>query len=282
MELGVVLQTDPPASAVVDMAVRAENAGFTHVWSFDSSVLWQEPFVIFPEILRATSEIRLGPMVTNPAGRDWTVTASMFATLNDMYGNRMVCGIGRGDSALRVIGRRPVTVEHFAEAITCIKELAEGRPVVLNGREIHLAWAGSSRLPVLGAAYGPRALKAVGERADGFILQVADPEVARWTIGSVREAARLAGREPDALYICVAAPAYIGTDLPRQRDQLRWFGGMVGNHVADLVARYGESSEVPRALTDYVEGRIGYDYSHHGRPDNPSVQFVPDEIVERF
>ena len=98
----------------------------------------------------------------------------------------------------------------------------------------------------------------------------------------MRAAARSAGRRPEDLTICVAAPAYVGDDVAHQRDQLRWFGGMVGNHVADLVARYGESSEVPRALTDYVRDRQGYDYSHHGRAGNPSVDFVPDDIVDRF
>jgi probable F420-dependent oxidoreductase len=283
MDIGLVLQTDPPAMAVVDRAVRAEEAGFSHVWTFDSCVLWQEPFVVYSQILGRTSRVHVGPMVTNPATRDHSVTASLFATLNEMFGNRTVCGIGRGDSALRVIGRRPTSIEVFADAITSIKELAEGREAVLAGETtVRLPWAGSSRLPVWGAAYGPRALRVVGERADGFILQVADPDIARWTIESVRAAARDAGRDPDALTMCVAAPAYVGDDLAHQRDQLRWFGGMVGNHVADLVARYGEDSQVPKALTDYVRGREGYDYSHHGKADNPSVDFVPDEIVDRF
>ena len=82
--------------------------------------------------------------------------------------------------------------------------------------------------------------------------------------------------------MCVAAPAYVGTDLAHQRSQLRWFGGMVGNHVADLVARYGVDGPVPRALTDYIEGRSAYDYAHHGKAGNPSADFVPDEIVDRF
>ncbi len=282
MEIGLVLQTDPPASALIDLARRAEEGGFSHVWTFDSCVLWQEPFVIYSRILESTSRIKVGTMVTNPASRDVTVTASTFATLNDMFGNRTVCGIGRGDSALRVIGRRPTSVRTFAEAITSIKDLAEGRESSPYGTTISLPWATASRLPVWGAGYGPRSLQVIGERADGFILQVADPDIARWTIESVRGAARAAGRDPDELTICVAAPAYVGEDLAHQRDQLRWFGGMVGNHVADLVARYGESSEVPAALTDYIRGREGYDYSHHGRPDNPSVDFVPDDIVERF
>ena len=282
MDIGVVLQTDPPASWVIERARQAEQAGFSHVWTYDSCVLWQEPFVIYANILSATSHIRVGPMVTNPATRDVSVTASIFATLNDMFGNRTVCGIGRGDSALRVIGRQPTSMQTFAEAITAIKELAEGREAVLNGVTVKLSWASDSRLPVWGAGYGPKALRVIGERADGLILQVADPDIARWTIDSVRAAARSAGRDPGELTICVAAPAYVGDDLGHQREQLRWFGGMVGNHVADLVARYGESSELPRALTDYVRDRQGYDYSHHGKAGNPSVDFVPDYIVDRF
>jgi alkanesulfonate monooxygenase SsuD/methylene tetrahydromethanopterin reductase-like flavin-dependent oxidoreductase (luciferase family) len=74
----------------------------------------------------------------------------------------------------------------------------------------------------------------------------------------------------------------VGTDLAHQREQLRWFGGMVGNHVADLVARYGTDGPVPKELTDYIKGREGYDYAHHGKADNPMVDFVPDEIVDRF
>jgi probable F420-dependent oxidoreductase len=282
MDFGVVLQTDPPASAVVDTMRRAEQLGFGYGWTFDSHVLWQEPYVIFSAILAETSRLKVGPMVTNPGTRDWSVTASLFATLNDMFGNRTVCGIGRGDSARRVIGQRPVTLATLAEAMQVIKGLAEGREVMLHGAPLRIPWVRDGQLDIWMAAYGPKALALVGEQADGFILQTADPDIARWTVGSVRAAAQAAGRDPDSLTICVAAPAYVGTDLAHQRDQLRWFGGMVGNHVADLVARYGEDGPVPHELTDYIKGREGYDYAHHGRAGNPSTDFVPDAIVDRF
>ncbi|GAB3570133.1 TIGR03842 family LLM class F420-dependent oxidoreductase [Amycolatopsis endophytica] len=282
MDFGVVLQTDPPAREVVRLMKAAEDCGFGYGWTFDSVVLWQEPFVIYSQILAATSAMTVGPMVTSPATRDWSVTASLFATLNDMFGNRTVCGIGRGDSAHRVVGRRPSTLATLRDAMHTIKELAEGREVVLGDTPVQIPWVRGGRLEMWMAGYGPKALRLAGEQADGFILQCADPAIASWTIGSVREAARAAGRDPAGITICVAAPAYVGDDLPHQRDQLRWFGGMVGNHVADLVARYGESGPVPRALTDYIRERQGYDYSHHGRADNPSADFVPDEIVDRF
>jgi probable F420-dependent oxidoreductase len=283
MEFGVVLQPNPPASRVLSMMSRAEDAGFTHGWTFDSHVLWQETFVLYPLILSQTSSMVIGPMVTNPGTRDWSVIASLFATLNDMYGNRTICGIGRGDSARRYIGQAPVTLPVLSDAMTVIKGLAEGREVELHGKPLRIPWVqpGAS-LPVWMAAYGPKALRLVGEQADGYILQTADPDIARWTFGAVRAAAVAAGRDPASITMCVAAPAYVGDDVAHQREQLRWFGGMVGNHVADLVARYGTDGPVPRALTDYIAGRQAYDYEHHGRAGNPSTDFVPDSIVDRF
>ncbi|MGH3737948.1 MAG: TIGR03842 family LLM class F420-dependent oxidoreductase [Micromonosporaceae bacterium] len=282
MDFGVVLQTDPPAWDVVNGMKSAEDCGFDYGWTFDSCVLWQEPFVIYSQVLSSTVSLKVGPMVTNPSTRDWSVTASLFATLNDMYGNRTVCGIGRGDSANRVIGNKPATLAYLGEAMHVIKELAEGREATMNDTTITIPWVRDGKLEIWMAAYGPKALKLVGERADGFILQTADPDIARWTIESVKRAAAEAGRDPSTITICVAAPAYVGEDLAHQRDQLRWFGGMVGNHVADLVARYGKDGPVPHALTDYIEGRKGYDYSHHGKAGNPSTDFVPDAIVDRF
>ncbi|GAA1723589.1 TIGR03842 family LLM class F420-dependent oxidoreductase [Fodinicola feengrottensis] len=282
MDFGIVLQTDPPARAVIDRLVEAESLGFGYGWTFDSHVLWQEPFVIYSQILASTSHLIVGPMVTNPATRDWSVIASLFATLNDMYGNRTVCGIGRGDSARRVIGQPPANLATLSDAMRVIKDLAEGRETDHHGVPVRIPWVRDGKLEIWMAGYGPKALKLVGEQADGFILQTADPDIARWTIGAVREAATAAGRDPSDITFCVAAPAYVGDDLAHQRDQLRWFGGMVGNHVADLVARYGESGPVPHALTDYIRDREGYDYAHHGRAGNPSTDFVPDSIVDRF
>ncbi|RYV51744.1 TIGR03842 family LLM class F420-dependent oxidoreductase [Pengzhenrongella frigida] len=287
MEFGVVLQTNPPASRTIELARQAETHGFDYVWTFDSHLLWQEPFVIYSAILAATRKVMVGPMVTNPATRDWTVIASLFATLNEMYGNRTVCGIGRGDSAVRTLNGRPANLATLRDAIHVIRELANDRPVELNDRTLHFPWSKGSALEVWVAAYGPLALKLAGEVGDGFILQLADPDIAEWTIKVVRDAAEKAGRDPAAVKFCVAAPMYVGDgDSPaaraHMREQCRWFGGMVGNHVADIVAKYGAGSAVPKALTDYIAGREGYDYNQHGKAGNAHASFVPDEIVERF
>ena len=284
MDFGVVLQTDPPASKVIELATMAEGLGFSHGWTFDSHVLWQEPFVIYSRMLAATENMIVGPMVTNPGTRDWTVLASLFATLNEMYGPRTICGMGRGDSALRYIGRQPKTLDTMVESMEVIKGLVGGREVDYNGQKIDIPWVGEGwDLPMWVAGYGPKALATIGRHADGYILQLADPQVLEWTVAAVRSAAAEAGRDPADISICVVAPAYVGDDIAHQREQLRWFGGMVGNHVADMVKRYGEdASKVPQVLSDYIRAREGYDYDHHGKADNPSTDFVPDEIVDRF
>jgi probable F420-dependent oxidoreductase len=282
MDFGVTLQTNPPASRVVELTRKAEDLGFGYAWTFDSHILWQEPYVIHSQMLSATQRIMVGTFVTNPVSRDPSVTASTFATLNEMFGNRTICGIGRGDSVVRVLGRKPTTLRQLEEAMHVIKQLAEGREVDYSDVEVRIPWIEDGKLDVWMAGYGPKALNLIGRKADGFILQLADPVILEWTMQHVHDAAREAGRDPRDVKVCVAAPAYVGEDLAHQRDQCRWFGGMVGNHVADLVARYGEDGEVPHVLTDYIRARQGYDYSHHGKADNPSTDFVPDEIVDRF
>ena len=286
MDFGVVLQTNPPASRTIHLAKLAEQYGFSHVWTFDSHLLWQEPYVIYSQILAETRKVTVGPFVTNPATRDWTVTASLFATLNEMYGNRTICGIGRGDSAVRVTNGKPTTLTELRESIHVIRELGNSREVEYNGSKLRFPWSTGSELEVWVAAYGPLALKLTGEVGDGFILQLADLDIAEWMIATVRDAAAAAGRDPASIKFCVAAPFYItdGTEagLAHAREQCRWFGGMVGNHVADIVGKYGTDGAVPTALTDYIASRTGYDYNTHGKADNDHVDFVPDEIVDRF
>ena len=289
MDFGAVLQTNPPASRTIALAKLAEQHGFSHVWTFDSHLLWQEPYVIYGQILAETRRVKVGPFVTNPATRDWTVTASVFATLNEMYGNRTVVGIGRGDSAVRTLNGKPTTLKDLRESIHVIRELGNSREVEYNGSTLRFPWSVGSELEVWVAAYGPLALKLTGEVGDGFILQLADIDIAKWMIKTVREAAENVGRDPDEITFCVAAPMYIGDSsdpeaMQHMRDQCRWFGGMVGNHVADIVSKDGTGSEtgIPQALTDYIAGRQDYDYNEHGKAGNTHTEFVPDDIVGRF
>ncbi|HEX6208130.1 MAG TPA: TIGR03842 family LLM class F420-dependent oxidoreductase [Actinomycetota bacterium] len=280
MQFGVCFAPDPSPRRWVDLAGQAEDAGFDYVWMWDSHVLWQDVYPIFTLMAYETERIRMGPLVTNPVTRDPTVTASVLATLDDISGGRMDMGIGRGDSARRVIGKTPVSVERMEWASSLIRDLVAGKEVDYDGTPIRLGWA-HWELPVWIAAYGPKALRAVGRVADGLIMQLADPYILEWSLGYVREGAEEAGRDPADIKIMSAAPTFISDDRAAAREQVRWFPALVSNHVVDLVNRYAEN-ELPSELTDYIEARDHYDYSEHGQQGAEHADFVPDEIVDRF
>jgi len=218
--------------------------------------------------------------VTNPGTREPSVTASALATLDELSGGRMDLGIGRGDSARRVLGKPPITMVHTEEAITAIRDLVAGRVVTYDGTELQLTWSGKWQLPVWVAGYGPMALAMTGRVADGVILQLADPDLIRWFTGQVRDAAAAAGRDPRAVKVQAAAPLHLGSrELCRERT--RWFPALVSNHVVDLVNKYPRE-QLPDSLTGYVLDRTGYDYHHHAEVGSSNAGFVGDEVTDRF
>ena len=279
MEFGFTLKPDHSIERTVALARQAEAAGFSHGWLFDSHVLWREAYVLLALMAQATSTMRLGTCVTNPATREPSVTASSLAVLQELSGGRFDLGIGRGDSAIRVLGKAPTTMATLEEAIHVIRALAEGRPIEYEGTTLQLTWSAGHRLPVWVAGYGPVALKMTGRVADGAMLQIADPDLIRWFVSQVHASAVESGRDSRAVRIMAAAPAHVG-DLADGRDRIRWFPALVGNHVVDLVNKY--QGELPEALTRYVRGREGYDYLHHAEVGSSNAEFVTDDVVDRF
>jgi probable F420-dependent oxidoreductase len=284
LRFGVTLLPDPPASRLVELLQLAEANGFEYGWTYDSHVLWQEPYPLLTLAVQGTRTMKLGLNVTNPGTREPTVTASAFATLQDISGGRMVCGIGRGDSSRRVIGLRPAKVAEFERAVQVIKDLMNGRAVHWNDTDIQLKWAeGLPRIPLYVAGYGPKVLSIAGRYADGVIIQLADPDIIEWIVGQVRRAAEEAGRDPTDIEVMACAPAHVSDDLADAREQVRWFPAMVSNHVMDLLKRY-DKSELPAHLTSYVETwhREQYDYAEHSRVGAQHGSFVSDETCDRF
>ncbi len=288
LSFGVTVLPDPPASRLVELLQLAEQNGFEYGWTYDSHILWQEPYPLLTMSALATSKIHLGLNVTNPGTREPTVTASAFATLQDLSGGRMIMGIGRGDSARRTIGLQPVKVAEFEQSVTAIRALMRGEQVHWNDTDIELTWMGGlpqplSPVPVYVAGYGPKVLAIAGRCADGVIIQLADPEIVEWIVGQVRAAAEEAGRDPAELKVMACAPAHVSEDVAAACEQVRWFPAMVSNHVFDLLSKYDKSA-LPASLTDYVERmkRESYDYSEHSRVGATHGEQVTDETCERF
>jgi probable F420-dependent oxidoreductase len=285
ISFGVTVLPDPPWTRWLELIQLAESHGFEYAWTYDSHVLWQESIPTLAVAARETSKIKLGHFVTNPATRDPTVLASSYATLHDLSDGRMVMGVGRGDSAVRYIGRQPMKVADFELALSMIKQFMNGREVEWNDKQLQLKWVREElpEIPMWVAGYGPKALAVAGHVGDGVIIQLADPEIITWIMDTARRAAKEAGRDPSQLKCIVGAPSHVTDDLADAREQVRWFPAMVSNHVMDLIERYGtDGSSVPKALTDYVQARKFYDYNDHSRVGAAHGEFVTDEICDRF
>jgi probable F420-dependent oxidoreductase len=283
LDFGVTVLPDPPQSRFFELVELTEKHGFGYAWTYDSHILWQDSYATLAVAATRTNTVKLGHFVTNPGIRDPTVTASWYATMQDISKGRMAMGIGRGDSSRRVVGLKPVRVAEFEARCRMIKDLMNGRPVEWNGKELQLEWAKDQpEIPMWIAGYGPKALAVAGRVADGVIIQLADPQIIQWIMDTARKAAEEAGRDPADLKCIVGAPSHISDDLADAREQVRWFPAMVSNHVMDLIERYGWESEIPHALTDFVKARKFYDYKDHSRVGAAHGEFVTDEICDRF
>jgi len=281
MDFGITIKPDLTIDRIVGLTKQAESAGFTYGWIFDSHVIWMEPFPLLTLMAANTKSMRLGTCVTNPAVRDVTVSASLFATLNVFSRGRMQLGIGRGDSSRRVLGKKPTTLENLEDFVRTFRALNAGKSIDLDGVSTRFPWANAGMPPVWVAGYGPKALRTAGRIGDGVILQFADPDLIDWCLGFVREGAREAGRDPAKIEVMAAAPVWASADLKLARERVRWFPALVSNHVMDLISKY-KPEELPESLVSFVKDRGKYDYLHHCEVGSNNADFVSDEIVDRF
>jgi len=193
----------------------------------------------------------------------------------------MDCGIGRGDSSRRVMGKKPTTLENLEDTVRVIRDLNSGKQINYDGQSIQMSWADKGVPPIWVAGYGPKALRCAGRIGDGVILQFADPHLIRWCLGFVKEGAEEAGRDFSKMKVMSATAIWISEDKKAARERVRWFPALVSNHVVDLVSRY-KPEELPPELTAYIVDRKSYNYLHHAEVGSTNADFVSDEVVDRF
>ena len=222
LSFGVTVLPDPPHQRMIELMQLAERLGFEYAWTYDSHILWQESYATLALAADKTERIRLGHFVTNPGIRDPTITASWYATMQDISNGRMALGIGRGDSSRRVVGLKPVKVADFEARCRMIKDLMNGREVEWNEKQLKLEWVRDELpdIPMWIAGYGPKALAVAGRVADGVIIQLADPVIIQWIMDTARRAAEEAGRDPGQLTSPTRASSRAG--FPRWSRTTSW------------------------------------------------------------
>jgi probable F420-dependent oxidoreductase len=175
-----------------------------------------------------------------------------------------------------------MTVKNMGLFCDALRGMVKGDKVEYGDTSAQFPWAGDYELKVWVAAYGPKALAAAGEYGEGLVIQLADPGLIKWFHEQAVTAGEKAGRDMTDYSLMSAAPVWVG-DMEKAREQTRWFPAMVGNHVADIVEKYGtKSSDVPHYFTEYIEGRKGYDYSEHADKDAEHLDFISDDVIDAF
>lgn len=291
MEFGIAFKGDLSMDRTIALCRQAEVGGFDYVWFFDSHILWSDPYTRMAVCMDHTERITFGPLVTNPKVRDWSVNASMWATLLEISDGRFDLGVGRGDSSMRVMGKKPATIAHTIEYCEAMRELVRGGTVQYADcpEPVYLEWTKDWDLTIWIAAYGPKALKMAGEHGDGLVIQLGDPGLCEWLGGQALSARADAGKAVDDYRILSCAPVWVG-DRAEGIEQTKWFPALVGNHIADIVEKYGADTDlVPDAMTAYIEhrrgsgaGGEGYDYRQHGQVDSDNTYYITEDITDSF
>ena len=185
-------------------AARLEALGWAYGFIPSSPLLVLDPYVMLAEGLRSTSRIVLGPLIENPIMRHPAVLAGSIATVDRLAPGRTVLGMGVGDTAVRLMGKRPATVAELEEAIRTIRSLNAGERLAVSAARPAVLRHGAP-VPVWVAAQGPKTLRMAGRVADGVFIRVGVHETnLRLAVEAVRAGAAEAGRDPDEIRIgCV-------------------------------------------------------------------------------
>ena len=166
----------------IDYVVRAEELGYSHAWLADSHMIWSDPYACLALAAHRTERIQLGTGVAVAATRPAPVTAASIATINRIAPGRTFLGIGTGNTAMRIMGHKPMRIAEFDRYLTALRPL-------LAGEEAHFEWRGqtspirhimaddgfvdfSHPIPLYISGFGPRSLGLAGKHGDGAVLSI--------------------------------------------------------------------------------------------------------------
>ena len=282
MQLGILMFPSPRGSARAAQLV--EGLGFDSLVFADTQCLTPEVWSQLMLAAASTERIELGTGVTNPVSRDPAVTASAALGLQIASEGRVVVGIGRGDSSMAKIGRRPAPPADFERYLERLRAYMDGEPVDRDGNPSRIEWLDESEVPhvpIEVAATGPKVIDIAARRADQICFAVgADLDRLAESIARARQCAEAAGRDPDRLKLGAYINCVIHPDRAVAREAIR--GGLAS--FATFSAFKGmDIDTLPEGVRDSARHlRQNYDMTHHGIASSDHARAIDDDFVHRF
>jgi 5,10-methylenetetrahydromethanopterin reductase len=274
----------PEIGTVVAQAERAERLGWDGITFTDSQNLIGDPFVAVALAANATERLRFATGVTNAYTRLPAALANVAATVQETSGGRFVLGIGRGDTALFHLGRKPMPVADFIAAVTDLQTYLANGTVDCNGHPSRLQWLDRCRRPKVEldiAVSGPKMIEFAGRIAERVTLAVgADPERVAWAVDLARKAAVDVGRDPAE----ISFGAYVNVGCHPDLDVARGLisGGVAAfAHFSSMPGSTGAGlADADRAIVAEV-GRM-YNSNEHLSNRAAHTAALEPEFVDRF
>ena len=209
----------------VEVAQRAEEAGFDSLWAYDhfqvdpppEEAIVFDPLIELAALAMATSRATLGTLVAAAAYRNAAMTAKMFSTIDVVSGGRAVLGIGAGwkqDEWLAYgygfppAARRLAILRDHLEIIT--RMLAPGR-ATYAGEHAHVIDAihepkglHQPRIPVMVGGNGPEVTWRLAARfGDSLNLDALPPGAVEKALPVIAARCDEIGRDPSTLPVSV-------------------------------------------------------------------------------
>ena len=225
-----------PAPRLAEFGAAAERAGFDLLATSDHLQPWQAneghsgaAWVTLGNIGQKTESVWMGPTVTCPTFRyPPAVVAEAFATLSLFYPGRIFLGIGSGEALNEqaAIGSWPKwseRSERLIEATEIIRQLWKGDQVSHKGKyytvEARLYDRPVSKIPILMAANGPKAMRRAGQYGDGLVT---DPKTWKEHKSEFESGAKAAGKNLDEMPVLVEQYAVVGSQKDAEAAAQLW------------------------------------------------------------
>jgi alkanesulfonate monooxygenase SsuD/methylene tetrahydromethanopterin reductase-like flavin-dependent oxidoreductase (luciferase family) len=202
MKFGICVMADVDE---IDFFPHAERLGYDSVWVTDSQMLFSDCYAVLALAAQRTERIRLGPGTAICGTRIPPVHVAAMATLNRLAPGRVHLGVGTGNTAMRTMGQRPMTIAHYDEYLTVLAALLRGetvdyryrdrtRPIrLLTNNKKYLSL--EPKIPLYVSGFGPRAMELAGKHGDGLVFAIPPRGVpVSEALGHARGGAARAGR----------------------------------------------------------------------------------------
>ena len=286
----------------------AEKLGFTHVWVTDSGLIRSDAFVFLTVAAQRTKSMKLGMGVAVPGLRLAPTLAAGMATLNMIAPGRCFVAMGTGNTGMRLLGRKPMTLKNFEAYARTVRDLLDGKDAQYdhNGEKHAIRFMLTEKgyrnlrdpIPMYLAGYGPKAQALAGQIADGLTTHIPRGGTLDQIWANARTGAAKSGRSLDEFHLSVRVNFAVldkGEAVDSERI-VNEYGPAIMTAMHSTMDRHLEYGEDPPEFLrpiwkDYLEFHMSrpaaerqkmMHESHNAYVAPDERRFVTPEVIKRF